>query len=143
MKRTHPPRLPGTEAGAVPPAELEILALLERAGESDAATLRVALLPQRPLAHASVVTLLARLDERGLVKRRRDPAGRAYLYSLRTQGGLAAQLERMTSRVFGNDRVRFVSTLFSGEPPSEEELARMTELVEELARRQAKDGTKP
>jgi predicted transcriptional regulator len=122
-------------AGSVPPAELELLALLDRLGESEVTALRTALEPQRPLAHASVVTLLGRLEARGLVRRRRAPQGRAYLYSLRAPGGLAAQLQRMAARVFGDDRVRLVSTLFAGQPPSDEELTQLTELIDGLSKR--------
>ncbi|HEX3108473.1 MAG TPA: BlaI/MecI/CopY family transcriptional regulator [Thermoanaerobaculia bacterium] len=115
----------------VPEAELELLAALQRLGESEAVALREAVSDQRPLAHTSVVTLLRRLEARGLVQRRRSNDGRAYLYSARGPG-LGAHFRRLASRLFGNDRVQLVSALFDGAPPDQDELAELAELVESL-----------
>jgi BlaI family penicillinase repressor len=120
---------------SIPDAELELLSLLAREGESEATVLRRALAAQRPLAHASVVTLLRRLERRGLVRRRPGPHGRAFLYAARS-GGLAAHMSRLAQRVFGNDRVRLVTTLFEGDAPSPAEIAELDQLVAELRRRQ-------
>jgi BlaI family transcriptional regulator, penicillinase repressor len=121
---------------AVPEAELEVLALLDRLGEIEASALRKKLAPQRPLAHTSVITLLRRLENRGLVRRRRAPQGRAHLYSVSGKSGLASHLRGLAARVFGHDRVRLVSTLFEGEPPSEEELADLRRLIGRLRDRE-------
>lgn len=121
----------------VPEAELELLAALQRLGESEAVALREAVADQRPLAHTSVVTLLRRLEARGLVQRRRSPDGRAYLYSARG-AGLAKHFRGLASRLFGNDRIQLVSTLFEGAPPDEDELVELAELVESL-RKEGRD----
>jgi BlaI family penicillinase repressor len=133
-------RSAGGGNASIPDAELELLALLVRLGESEATVLRSVLAAQRPLAHPSVVTLLRRLEKRGLVRRRPASRGRAFLYS--AQGtGLASHLRRLAARVFGNDRVHLVSTLFEGEPPSAGELADLARLIEQLHER--KGGRKP
>ena len=126
---------------AVPEAELEVLAALERLGASEASAIRTALLPQRPLAHSSVVTLLQRLEHRGLVARRPAAHGKAFVYSLRSPSSLGSQLRRLTSRLFADDRVRMVSTLFEGDPPSRREIEAMDRLVEGMRRRKGTKGT--
>lgn len=120
--------------GAIPEAELEVLAALTRIGEAEASAIREALAAQRPLAHSSVMTLLQRLQRRGLVKRRPAGRGKAFLYDLRRPSSLKNHLRRLASRLFGDDRARSVSTLFEGDPPTAEELAELTRMVDEMTR---------
>ena len=118
----------------LPEAELEVLARLHEAGEAEASEIRRRLAPLRPLSHASVMTLLGRLRDRGLVTRRKADVGKAFVYrptekASATYGGV---LGRLVERVFGNDPVALVSSLFGGRSPSAEEVARLEELVESL-----------
>jgi predicted transcriptional regulator len=106
----------------LPEAELEVLAILEDSGECDVGTIRQALAPVRSLSRASVITLLRRLEGRGLVRRREAPEGRHHLYAARGTSGVARHLRTLASRLFGHDRIRLVATLFEGEPPTAEEL---------------------
>ncbi|HVT59385.1 MAG TPA: BlaI/MecI/CopY family transcriptional regulator [Thermoanaerobaculia bacterium] len=124
----------------LPEAELELLALLEHLGECDVAALREALAPVRPLARASVITLLRRLEHRGLVRRREAPSGRSHLYSARGASGLAQHLRSLASRLFGHDRIRLVATLFEGEPPTAEELEELSRWVTRMRRPKGKGG---
>ena len=64
----------------LPEAEMEMLACLQRKGEATARELREALRPFRPLAHPSVVTLLQRLEAKGLVSRDKGNVGKAFVY---------------------------------------------------------------
>ena len=130
---------PADEA-LLPEAELEVLACLHGRGESDARTIREAMEPYRPLAHSSVMTLLQRLEAKALVARRRAPTGKAFLFratrnSASTYGKV---LGRLLNRVFSGDRLSLVSTLFRGGAPSEEEIRRLSRLVEELHLRREK-----
>ena len=124
-----------------PEAELEVLACLRAAGELDARSIGSALARTRPLAHSSVVTLLRRLETKGLVTRRAAPVGKAFLY--RPAGKAAATfagvLDRLVARVFGGDRLSVVSTLFRGEGASAREIAALRELVDSL--HELPDGT--
>lgn len=61
-----------------PPLELECLRVLWALGEGNAARVREALVPERPLAYTTVLTLLDRLAKRGQLERRKQ--GRSYLY---------------------------------------------------------------
>jgi len=130
-----PKRRRGGPAAATPPeAELEILACLHDRGEMDARSVGALLRASRPLSHSSVVTLLRRLEAKGLVARRPAAVGKAFLYraSERSAGAFDGVLRRLVSRVFGGDRLSVVSTLFRSSPATEGEIDALRRLVEEL-----------
>lgn len=122
---------------ALPDAEMEVLAVLHTRGPSDAAEIRHALKGYRPMTHASVLTLLGRLEAKGLVSREKAPVGKAFVYSAtapkRVYGGL---MRRMLRRIFGDDPAKLVATLFDARPPTAEELRQIRELVERMERKQ-------
>ena len=128
------PRHAKPTAESLPEAELEILAFLHRHGEADILTIRSAIDSFRPLTHASVSTLVRRLEARGLVTRRTAERGKAFLYSAavapeETYGGVVS---RLVERVFRNDRLGVVASLFSGKPPTRAEVRELKRLVNKL-----------
>ncbi len=64
--------------GLPPPLELTCLQALWRLGEATVHDVRKAVSKERVLAYTTVMTLLARLEKRGCVTRRKP--GRSYLY---------------------------------------------------------------
>jgi BlaI family transcriptional regulator, penicillinase repressor len=118
----------------LPPAELEILAHLWRHGSSTSRQIRDALAPRRPMAHASALTLLARLEAKGLVTRAKEPDTRGYLYSpTRRPGPTYRRLVRdLTDRIFGGSAVQLVSSLFAGRAPTRKELDELKKLLQDL-----------
>ncbi len=123
-----------TTEETLPDAELEVLACLWRKGEATARDVREAMAAYRPLTHSAVSTLLARLQEKGLVARRKGPVGKAFLFRAagrpqRTRRRLVGDL---LERVFGGDALAVVSSLFETRPPSTEELDRLQRLLDEL-----------
>jgi BlaI family penicillinase repressor len=124
----------------LPEAELEILAALHEQGEADAATLRAALAPYRPLSHASVATLLGRLESRGLVDRRKGESGKAFVYfptgaARETYRGI---LDRMLTRIFRDRPVSLVASLFDVRKPSESEIEELRSLLEKISRKRGR-----
>ena len=118
----------------LPDAELEVLACLQQQGTATAREIREAMREYRPMAHASVLTLLTRLEAKGLVTREKGPVGKAFVYlpterSMRTGSNV---LQRILKRVFHGDGVALVASLFQGKPPTREELKRIEELLGEL-----------
>ena len=118
----------------LPDAELEVLACLWQKGEATARDVREAMKGYRPLTHSAVSTLLARLQEKGLVARRKGPVGKAFLFRAaarpkRTRRRLIGEL---VERVFGGDALAVVSSLFETRPPSTDELDRLQQLLDEL-----------
>jgi BlaI family penicillinase repressor len=122
----------------LPETELEMLACLQRKGEATASELREALRPFRPLAHPSVVTLLQRLETKGLVSREKGPVGKAFVYRPTRRSGATfrAKLRRLVQRAFGGDSVALVTSLFETHPPSAEELDQVQQLLDDLRQKQ-------
>jgi predicted transcriptional regulator len=68
----------GRSSEIPPPLELECLKALWRLGEARVKDVRDVLTENRNLAYTTVMTLLDRLDRRGVVERRKQ--GRAFVY---------------------------------------------------------------
>lgn len=118
----------------IPEAEADVLAVLFEAGEATARTVRERLAKKRPMAHGTVVTLLRRLEDRGLVKRRKADEGKAFVYRpakahARTFGPVASSLMQ---RAFGGKPAALVASLFESRPPSSQEIDELEALVEQL-----------
>ena len=121
----------------VPDAELEVLACLTRKGEATARDIREALWDQRPMAHGSMLTLLGRLERRGLVSRKKGPVGKAFVYEPTRQSAATVRpvLRRLVDRVFGGSPVDLVASLFETRPPTPQELEAIQRLVRDLRRK--------
>jgi BlaI family penicillinase repressor len=120
----------------IPDAEADVLAAVFDAGEATARAVREALARKRPMAHGTVVTLLRRLEERGLLKRRKADQGKAFLYRptkahARTFGPAVSTLMQ---RAFGGRPAALVASLFESRSPSTEEIDELEALVERLRR---------
>jgi BlaI family transcriptional regulator, penicillinase repressor len=123
----------------IPDAEADVLAAVFDAGETTARSVREALSKKRPMAHGTVVTLLRRLEDRGLLKRRKADQGKAFLYRptkahARTFGPAVSTLMQ---RAFGGRPAALVASLFESRSPSKEEIDELEELVERLRREKA------
>jgi predicted transcriptional regulator len=118
----------------LPDAELDVMTCLWEAGPQTARQLREALASRRPLAHASVSTLLKRLEAKGLVSREKAPAGKAYVYS--AKGKPAGTHRRLVAdfldRVFAGSGVSLVASLLETRPPSNEEIDQLEQLIRDL-----------
>lgn len=121
----------------LPEAEMEILAVLEAHGEADARRIRETLASFRPMGHASVLTLLGRLEAKSLVKRRKADVGKAYVYTATrsTQPLIGRLVRRMVRRIFANDSASLVAALFESKPPNDDELRQIRALVESMEKR--------
>jgi BlaI family transcriptional regulator, penicillinase repressor len=132
----------GTEP-ALPDAELEVLACLWKQGEATARDVREAMAAYRPLTHSAVSTLLARLQEKGLVDRRKGPVGKAFLF--RAVGRPTTTRRRLVGelleRVFGGDALAVVSSLFETRPPNADELDHLERMLAELRSSAAAEPT--
>jgi predicted transcriptional regulator len=71
-------RANGANEELPPPLELECLNVLWRLGPSNVKQVREALLPSRPLAYTTVMTVLDRLVRRGVAERQKQ--GRSFRY---------------------------------------------------------------
>jgi BlaI family transcriptional regulator, penicillinase repressor len=121
----------------LPDAELEVLTCLHRRGEATARDIRETLWDQRPMAHGSVLTLLGRLERRGLVTRKKGPSGKAFVYmpTGRHTAALRPVMHRLVDRVFAGSPVDLVASLFETRPPTQRELDAIQRLVRDLRRK--------
>lgn len=118
----------------IPDAELDLLVALNRLGTATARDLREELSAQRPMAHGSVLTLLARLEAKALVEKEKGPSGKAYVYRPTAEASNIARplLRRIVDRVFAGSRVSLVATLLSEEKTTAAELDEIQQLLDEL-----------
>jgi len=120
----------------IPDAEADVLSAVFDAGEATARAVREALARRRPMAHGTVVTLLRRLEARGLLKRRKGEEGKAFIY--RPTGGhsrtFGPAVSALAQRVFGGSPAALVASLFETRPPSSQEIDELEMLVDRLKR---------
>lgn len=133
-----------SEEPGVPDAEMEVLACLWQKGEATARGVREALESFRPLTHSAVSTLLSRLQERGLVTRRKGPTGKAFLFRAAKQPQQTQRrlLQELRERIFGGDTLAIVSSLFETRPPTLQELQGLEELLDQLRNQAGESGKK-
>ncbi len=135
MAKKRPPQKSTKPPYQQPPhAELDVLACLWQSGKATARQVREALDDHRPMTHGSVVTLLKRLQVKGLVARRKGPADKAFIYrTTRSARPIHQRLVRnISERIFGGNGVKMVATLFDAKPPTAEEMDRLQQLLKEL-----------
>jgi BlaI family transcriptional regulator, penicillinase repressor len=125
-----------TPTPRLPDAEQDVLAALYELGEATVRQLRTALARRRPLAHSSVVTLLARLEARGLVRRRKGDEGKAFFYrpTRARQRAFGPLVRGLMQRAFRGRPVDAVVSLFETAPPTEAEIDELQALVDRLRR---------
>lgn len=130
------PRSPDADASEIqlPEAELEVLAALRELEEASVADVREYVGRFRPMSHASVSTLLKRLGQKQLVRRRKADQGKAFLYSAADEAAapLGREVNRVLQRLFGGDSGSLVASLLGQHRPDQQELERLKGLVDDL-----------
>ena len=128
----------------LPAAEQDVLACLHRHGQATSRQVRETLASFRPMTHASVGTLLKRLEAKGLVAKVKGPVGKAFLFRACQQPrvtfrGLVGQFVR---RVFHGDSIALVATLLETKPPTLEEVDKLQLMLDELREQKRKEKRK-
>jgi len=124
------------DAANLPDAELDVLACLWRAGDGTARQVRETLKPYRPMSHGATVTLLKRLQAKGLLTRAKAAQGKAFVYRP-TRGPEPTYrriLRDLKHRLFGGNGLSMVASLLETHPPTAEELDRLQAMLDELRR---------
>ncbi len=142
--------MPPKKSNTLTEAELRLMKILWRRGESAVTDLVAALPDGEELAYNSVLTTIRILEQKGYVEHRQE--GRAFVYrpSIAEQEASRSEIRNVLHRFFGNSREQLVLSMLGDEEISLEELSRLKEAVrtaapdaseEELrARRDAKLG---
>jgi predicted transcriptional regulator len=110
--------------------QLEIMSVLWERGEASAADVRQAL--GRPLAQTTVLTILRRLEKRGVVTHR--AVGRLFIYrarvdKARAKRSVVSDFADLADRLFGGDRAELVSHLLTESDVDADDLARLRKLI--------------
>ena len=116
----------------LPDAELEIMnALWDVAAPLTAAELETAL-PGPPRARTTLLTLLARLEEKGCVNREKQGRGYLYTTTLTRSEYLPAESKSAWHRLFGGSPRSFVAALAETDALTDADIDELTAYLEEL-----------
>lgn len=133
----------GPKSQRLPNAELDVLACLWKDGHSTARNIRETMWKYRPMAHGSVVTLLTRLEAKGMVTKKKGDFGKAFIFRParppeQTYRFLAKD---MVNRVFAGDSGKMVTSLLEAHSVTKQDCDVIIAAATS-ARRKAKSGTR-
>jgi predicted transcriptional regulator len=118
-------------------AELRLMKVLWRRGESAVSDLVAAMPDGESLAYNSVLTTIRILEQKGYVAHRQE--GRAFVYSPCVAENEASRTEirHIMQRFFGDSRERLLLSVLRDEEVTSEELERLKEAIAAAERRTA------
>lgn len=121
--------MPPRKSNTLTEAELRLMKILWRRGESAVTDLVAALPDGEALAYNSVLTTVRILEQKGYVSHRQE--GRAFVYrpAVAEDEAGRSEVRNVLSRFFSNSREQLVLSLLGDEEISGEELARLKEMI--------------
>ena len=125
--------MPPKKSTTLTEAELRLMKILWRRGESGVAELVAALPEDESIAYNSALTTIRILEKKGYVTHRQ--VGRAYLYrpSVAEQEAGQSAVQHLLTRFFGNSREQLVLSLLGDASLTREEVERLRSVIEEAA----------
>ena len=123
--------MPPRPSNTLTEAELRLMRLLWRGGESSVQDLVLAMPEESRLAYTSVLTTIRILETKGYVEHRQ--VGRAFLYSalIAEQDAQQSEVRHMMSRFFGNSRQRLMLALLDDGQVTARELEALKQAIAE------------
>ena len=121
--------MPPRKSNTLTEAELRLMKILWRRGESAVTDLVSALPEDEPLAYNSVLTTIRILEQKGYVEHRQE--GRAFVYrpSVAEDEASRTEVRNVLGRFFGNSREQLVLSLLGDDEIGVEELERLKEAI--------------
>ncbi len=131
------------ETGPLPTlsrAQLEIMNVVWDRGDATVAEVWKALPGHRRVARNTVLTMLARLEEKGWL--RRDAQGHAHRYraAVPRAATMGTMVEQLVATAFGGSAEGLMMALLQGRGISKEEAAKIRTLIDEA---EARKGRRP
>ena len=125
--------MPPKKSNTLTEAELRLMKILWRRGESAVTDLVAALPAGESLAYNSVLTTIRILEQKGYVEHRQE--GRAFVYRpcIAEQEASRSEVRHVLGRFFGDSRERLLLSLLGDEEISSEELRRLKDAISEAA----------
>jgi predicted transcriptional regulator len=121
--------MPPKKSNTLTEAELRLMKVLWRRGESAVSDLVAAIPDGETLAYNSVLTTIRILEQKGYVEHRQE--GRAFIYRpcVAEQEAGRSEVRHVLSRFFGDSRERLLLSLLGDEEISAEELQRLKHAI--------------
>lgn len=121
--------MPPKKSAILTEAELRIMKLLWRRGESAVSDLVAAMPEGDTLAYNSVLTTIRILEQKGYVRHRQD--GRAFIYCACVEEDDAGKVEvrHVLQRFFGNSREKLLLSLIGDDEITPAELKRLRDAI--------------
>jgi predicted transcriptional regulator len=131
--------MPPKKSNTLTEAELRLMKILWRRGESAITDVVAAIPKAEALAYNSVLTTIRILEQKGYVEHRQE--GRAFIYwpCIEESEASRSEVRHVLSRFFGNSRERLLLSLLGDSEISAEELERLKDAI----RQAAPDGNEP
>ncbi len=125
--------MPPKKSNTLTEAELRLMKILWRRGESAVNDLVAAMPEGETLAYNSVLTTIRILEQKGYVEHRQE--GRAFVYRpcVAEQEASRTEVRHLMSRFFGDSRERLLLSLLGDEGISAKELERLKEAIRNAA----------
>jgi len=134
--------MPPRKSNTLTEAELRLMKILWRRGESAVTDLVEALPEGAQLAYNSVLTTIRILEQKGYVEHRQE--GRAFVYRpcVAEHEASSSEVRNVLSRFFGNSREKLVLSLLDDDGISAEELDRLKVAIRSAAPDKENSGQK-
>lgn len=125
--------MPPKKSNTLTEAELRLMRILWRRGESAVNDLVAAMPDGEELAYNSVLTTIRILEQKGYVDHRQE--GRAFIYRpiVAEQEASRSEVKHVLNRFFGNSREQLLLSLLDDSGISREELERLKTAIREAA----------
>ena len=123
----------------LPDSELDVMSCLWVKSPMTVREIRDALEQRRPMAHATVCTLLKRLESKRFVSREKSGVGKSFQYQaeIKPKGTARKLLNNVLQKAFAGNGIALVAALFESQAPSASELEELTELLKQLMSKQS------
>ena len=125
--------MPPKKSNTLTEAELRLMKILWRRGESAVNDLVAAMPDGETLAYNSVLTTIRILEQKGYVEHRQE--GRAFVYrpTVAEDEASRSEVRHLMSRFFGNSREQLLLSLLGDDEISAEELQRLKVAIRNAA----------
>lgn len=121
--------MPPRKSNTLTEAELRLMKILWRRGDSAVTDLVAAMPTGEPLAYNSVLTTIRILEQKGYVEHRQE--GRAFVYRpcVAEHEASRTEVKHVLSRFFGDSREKLLLSLVGDDEITPEELGRLKEAI--------------
>jgi predicted transcriptional regulator len=125
--------MPPKKSNTLTEAELRLMKILWRRGDSAVTDLVAAMPEGEMLAYNSVLTTIRILEQKGYVEHRQE--GRAFVYRpcVAEHEASRSEVRHVLNRFFGNSRELLLLSLLDDEDLSQDELRRLRETIRNTA----------